>query len=271
MSDELIEFVIDGPTERNGAIPADAFLAKLRAFVTMIYAFERAFTRKDKRQVELEIVDLTRRSPGRVKMKPRPRAKGYSPTPAMEWTFDQLDRLRSGQAIDHTIPQAVIDNIIDLAAHREAKLPEVSIMRAEFNGKAIAIDGALEGHALAIRAKHEANKGTPWRAGVSRGSLFGELRGVMDFEGERQFFIMPPSGPYRVQCVFSEDLRPKMNDHLFKVVRATGFLHYSDASPHPYLLEADAIDGVQPPTGHFKQLRGLFRGLEIDESSGEWA
>lgn len=271
MSDERIEFVIDGPSERNGAIPAEAFLAKLRAFVTMMYAFERAFTHKDKRQIELEIVDLQRKSPGRVSMKAKPRAKGYDPKHAMAWTFDQLGKLQRGEAIDNSIPQSAIDNVIDLARIREAKMPEVSIMRAEFEGQTVEINDALEGFALALRARHDSGSNTPWRAGVSKGSLFGELRGVMDFDGERQFYIQPPSGPYRVQCVFSEDLRPKMNDHLFKVVRASGFLHYNDTSPHPFLLEANAVDGVTPPRGHFKDLKGLFAGLDIEEPSGEWA
>lgn len=270
MSEGRIEFVIDGPTERNGAIPAEAFLAKLRAFITMLYAFERAFTRRDKRQIELEVVDLQRKSPGRVSLKAAPRVQGYDPKPAVSWTFEQLQKLGRGEAVDNSIPQAAIDNVIDLARIRVAKLPEVSVMRAEFDGQSINIDRALESFALALRAKHDVGSNTPWRAGVSKGSLFGELRGVMDFEGEKQFYIQPPSGPYRVQCVFSEELRSKMNDHLFKLVRAGGFLHYNDTSPHPFLLEADSVDGITTTAGHFRDLKGLFSGLTIDEPSGEW-
>jgi hypothetical protein len=270
MADELIEFVIDGSEERHGAIPADAFLAKLRAFITTLYAFDRAFTKRDRRQLDLEIVDLSRSSPGRVAMKARTRAQGYEPNAALEWTFDQIKRIHAGEAIDPTVPREAIDNVIDLASARPAKLPELGVMRARFNGKVIDIDRVLHSRALAIRAQHEELGGVPWRAGMSRGSLIGHLRGVMDFDGERQFFIMPRSGPYRVQCIFPEELRAKMNEHLFQVVRVVGFLHYNGTSPHPYLLEAEAVDGITPPERHFSELRGLFKDDDLPTPEG-WA
>lgn len=102
----------------------------------------------------------------------------------------------------------------------------------------------------------------PWRAGVSKGSLFGELRGVMDLDGERQFYIVPPSGPTRVQCTVSEELRPLVLENLFSVVRVAGFLHYDGTGPHPTLMEAQAIDGISEPDGHFSDLRGLTDAKE---------
>lgn len=271
MSDELIEFVIDGSIERSGAIPADAFLAKLRAFITTLYAFERAFTKKDKRQVELEIVNLSRSSPARVALKARTRTQGYEPEHAVAWTFDQINRIHAGQSVDPAVPQSAIDNVIDLASVRSAKLPELGIVRAKFNGKVIEIDSILHGRALAMRAAHQATEEAPWRAGISKGSLTGQLRGVMDFDGERQFFIMPRSGPFRVQCVFPEQLRTMMNEHLFTTVRVFGFLHYSAAGPHPYLLEADRMEGIASPEKHFRDLRGVFKNDDLPPPSGEWA
>src|SRR5215203_5352560 len=104
MADNLVTFVIDGSQERNGAIPADAFLAKLRTFISTIYAFERAFSKRDKRQLDLEIVDLSRSSPGQVLMRPRARTGGFPVAAALEWSFDQLDRIYNGQPVDPTIP-----------------------------------------------------------------------------------------------------------------------------------------------------------------------
>lgn len=268
--DELVEFVIDGSVERNGAIPADAFIAKLRAFITTIYAFERAFSRKDKRQLDLEIVGLERKSPARVRMKHRAKVQGYDSTPALEWTFSELNKLYNGQPVDPDIPQEAIDNVIELASIRSAKLPALGIIQAKFGAQIIKIDDTLEGRARTIRAAQKINTALPWHAGISRGELFGELRGVMDFDGERRFYIVPPSGPLRVQCVFQEELRAKMQEHLFQTVRATGFLHYDGKSPFPHLLEADKIDGVQAPRKPMRALRGLFKGQDLGDS-GEWA
>jgi hypothetical protein len=100
--------------------------------------------------------------------------------------------------------------------------------------------------------------------------MFGELRGVMDFDGERQFFIIPPSGPSKVQCVFTEELRDKLGDNMFKVVRVAGFLHYDGNSPYPVLMEAAKIERVDAPRGHFSDVRGLFRDMEPPEPLEDW-
>lgn len=265
MSDDLVNFWIDGSEARRGAIPADAFLAKLRAFITTIYAFERSFSKKDKRQIELEIVDLSRNSPARVAMRARTRAPGFPTAEALSWTFDQLNRIYDGRPVDAAVPQSCIDTVVDLAAVRAMRLPELGAMRASYGAATIAIDDTLEARALAVRAERVADDRPPWRPGVSRGSLFGQLRGVMDFEGERQFFILPPSGPSRVQCVFTEELRELMNKNLFKTVRAVGFLHYNGNSPFPVLLEASGLSTVEEPTAHLADIRGIFRDMEPPE------
>lgn len=265
MADDLINFIIDGSSERRGAIPADAFLNKLRQLITTIYSFERVFSDKPKRQIELEIVDLARSSPARVAMRARSQAQGYLPEPPLRWTFDQLDRLYTGRPIDRRIPQPVIDNVIDLASARAARLPEIGLLRVSYGEHAIPIDQTLEDRARAARAQAQAETRPPWRPGVSRGRMFGELRGVMDFSGERQFYIMPPSGPERVQCVFTEELRHRINECLFNVVRVSGFLHYDGNSAFPYLLEAQQIDTVDEPTAHLSDIRGIFRDMEPPE------
>lgn len=270
MAGDLINFVIDGSEERRGAIPVDAFLAKLRAFITTVYAFERAFSRKDKRQIELEIVDLERRSPGRVAMRVRTRDPGFPTEAAMEWTFAQLGRIQRGDPVDSTISRAAIDTVVDLASFRAARLPELGVVRASYGSEVIEINETLEVRALAARAQQVGDERPPWRPGVSRGSMFGELRGVMDFDGERQFFIIPPSGPSKVQCVFTEELRDKLGDNMFKVVRVAGFLHYDGNSPYPVLMEAAKIERVDAPRGHFSDVRGLFRDMEPPEPLEDW-
>ncbi|HVI32061.1 hypothetical protein [Phenylobacterium sp.] len=271
MTDELVSFEIDGSEERRGAIPADAFLAKLRAFITAVYAFERAFSKKEKRQTELEIVDLSRRSPGKVAMRVRTLAPGFPAQEAMAWTFEQFDRIYAGRPVDPAVPQTAIDTVVDLAAVRTARLPQLGLMRASFGQTVISIDKVLEARALAARAALVADDRPPWRPGVSRGSLFGELRGVMDFDGERQFFILPPSGPSRVQCVFTEDLRARVGDNLFKTVRAAGFLHYDGNSPYPVLLEATTLESVPEPASHLSDIRGIFRDMEPPPPLEDWA
>ena len=112
---------------------------------------------------------------------------------------------------------------------------------------------------LVIGARIAIDASAPWHSGVSRGEIFGELREVVDFDGEREFYIVPPSGPSRILCIFQESLRAQVQSRLWTPVRVSGFLHYDGKGPFPHLLEADGIDGVIKPEGHFADMRGAFR------------
>lgn len=269
MDEGLITFVIDGSPERGGAIPAQAFLAKLRVFVTAMYGLDRAFSKRDKTQIELEIVSLSRNSPARLAMRPRSKESGYDAQAATSWGFNQLVRLRGGQTIDPRVSQGTLDSIIDLARFRESKFPELGVVQVVRGDQTLTIDEPLAAQAMLARTAKLEDKVRPWKTGVSHGSLFGELRGVMDFDGERQFFILPPSGPKQVQCTFPERLRAAMTEQLFKSVRAFGYLHYDGSSPFPTLLEADRIEGTVEPTRHFSEMRGMFRGMDADDLLSE--
>jgi len=191
---------------------------------------------------------------------------GYPVAAVMEWSFDQLESIYEGRPIDAAIPQSVVDNIIELATPRVGKVPDLGLVRAEYGDRSVIIDSNLRDKALALRNRTRVSP-LPWKAGISRGALFGELRGVMDLDGERQFFIVPPSGPAKVQCIFPEEMRPDVLARLFTVARVSGFLHYGETGPFPVLLEADRIEGVPLPEGHFSDLRGVFR--DNDTASGD--
>ena len=261
MPDDVITFVIEGVTERNGNVTADVFLAKLRDFIATVHTFERAFTHRDRRLFDLEVVSLERSNPSKVKMKARSRTPAYAPGPALAWTVDQFDRIYTGRPVDQTVPRSAIDAVVELADHAP-RSAGFRVVRVEYESKVIQFDDAMKARALSLRVEQRVEERTTWHAGISKGSLFGELRGVMDIDGERQFYIIPPSGPQQVRCVFSEALRPAMQEHLFGPVRVFGFLRYGEGNPFPYLVEAERIEGVQPPSTHLADMFGAFRGME---------
>lgn len=263
MADELITFVIDGGDARNGAVSASVFADKLKQFVATIYALERVYADTDKRGIDLEVVGLSRKSPSRVAMRVRSKQLGYDAQAAVRWTVDQLEQIRRGQA-DPRVPESVLSNVVNLADYRTDAKAEISLIRAEMGERHVEIDGTLAGQALLARsAAKEAHK-LPWRPGVSKGTVFGELRGVMDFDNSRQFYIIPPSGPERIQCVFPESLRQSMIDNLFGVVRVSGFLHFDGKSAHPQLIEAEGIENQPTPAVHLLDLDGAFPDLEYE-------
>lgn len=269
MDDLLVKLVLEGTVDRHGNIPADVFLAKLRQFIATMYSFDRAFAERGKRAVDLEVVDLKRVNPAIVAFRPRANVGGYDADASIAWTIGQFTRIQSGDGADVSVPQEALDNVIDLSRIREQKMPPLKGVRVEYGDISVSFDTRMEDNALILRTKRHIAPAEIWQAGVSKGSLFGELRGVMDINGERQFFITPPSGAERVQCIFPEDLRVQMNDHLFKVVRVYGYLRYDGRKPTPYLVEAEEIEGQTTRSGakHFSDLLGAFRDYEMPEPS----
>jgi hypothetical protein len=270
MADDLITFVIDGGDARNGNVSASVFAAKFTTFLATMYGLERVFSDASKRQLDLEVVKLSRNSPARIAMRARSKSQGYDAEAAIQWGVEQLERIREGNP-DPRVPESVLSNVVSLADYRTDKTSEIRLMRVEFRGRKIELDSVMSGNAMLARVAAVDANDRPWRAGVSRGSVFGALMGVMDIDGERKFYISPPSGPAQVQCVFPEALRPEMVKNLFGVVRATGLLHYDGKSAHPYLLDADGLEGQVAPTVHLLDLAGAFPDLAHEPFVGEMA
>jgi hypothetical protein len=272
MDDDLLKFVLDGAPDRHGNIPAEVFLAKLRLFITTMYSFDRAFAKKSRKSIELEVVDLKRVNPAIMSFRPKAQVAGYDAAASVSWSIDQFAKIHDNQAADMAVPQDALDNVVELARIRQAKIPLLRGVRVEYRGVVVAFDEKMEGNALALRSTRQITTESLWHSGVSKGSIFGELRGVMDLDGERQFFIAPPSGADKIQCLFPEEMRQDMNDNLFQVVRVHGYLRFDGKRPTPIIVEAERIEGIpaEPTTKHFSDLLGAFREFEAPEN-GEFA
>ncbi len=220
--------------------------------------FERIYTERPKRSSDLNIVDLARENPLVVSMRPTSRQKGYWPRPAYHWGFSQLSKIGLGGSPDPRIPPELLENVYDLAQVD----PGGGVIKtvAQFEESVIDFNGALAAAVRLRRTELVAAMPSPeWFAGVSKGAIVGELRGVTDIDGEREFFLCPPSGPKRVKCVFTEDMRPDMNRLLFKTVRIVGFLYHGGSTPYPTLVEAEAIAEIGDSSDYrMRDLEGMF-------------
>jgi hypothetical protein len=267
--DSLITFVIDGPIERHGAIAAETFVGKVRDFIAMIYAFDRAFSKQSKKTIGLELVDLKRSSPARAYFRARQNTSNVNPIVFFNWTADQLEKIYSGSDVAPEIIDSQLSSLVNLAHKRTQKLPSIAVLQMEYAGRRVDFDETMEARALKLREVRSRKEVLPWYAGVSRGAVFGELRSVSDLGGERTFIICPPIGIDSIQCIFPERLRDAMTQHLFKVVRVRGFLHYNGNIPFPTLIDADEIEGCKESL-HFSELAGLFSNDQLNFGDDEW-
>lgn len=263
MPKNVLTLVLDGSPARNGNIPADVFVAKIRQFITTVYSFDRSYTSRPKRALDLEIFDLRRVNPALVCFNPRPIVSGYNVSTAVGWTMDQLKRLSTNEIADPRVSQDALDNVIDLATVRKTKVPPLSSIRVRYDESEVRLDESIIGHAMAQRQSRRLEVSQIWKAGVSRGSIFGELRAVSDLDGEKTFFIVSPNGR-RTQCVFQEELRQSIQENLWRPVHVFGFLRYDGEHPKPYLIDAERIEPVTLRKGqpHLLDMRGAFKDYD---------
>jgi hypothetical protein len=268
VADDLVVLKLTGADVRNGQIQADAFFAAARKFVATIYFFERIYDSRDRRAIDLNVATLVRENPMYIGFRPSARAKGVAPYPAVHWALEQMETIANGLPADPRVPLELLDNIADLA-DREAE-PQIVALSARMNGAAVEFDERLNIQARRQRTSLVEKMPAPmWRSGVMQGSLLGELRGVTDIDGEREFFLRPPVGPARIKCIFPEEMRKDMNRWLFNVVRLKGLLHYDGLSPHPSIVEAQEIDGAATERPHLLEMRGLFSNSEYPSEPDE--
>lgn len=257
----LVILRLYGLDARNGRVPTDAFTGMIRRFAATIAIFERAYTERRNRSTELNVTSLARENPLVIGLRPEPRVAGYSPTPAMIWTFNEIERIGLGQAPDARVPLEAIDNLIALSDIGDGMREDIAAFSASFNSKRIGFDDGLAKAATAQRKEALARIPAPaWFAGVSKGVLVGELRGVTDLQGEREFFIRKVTGGQSVRCIFPEEMRPEMNRLLFQPVRIEGFLRYDGTGPNAQYVEATSIlDLNESERPHLYDRPGLFR------------
>ena len=252
---------LEGHEGHQGNVLAHAFLSKIYRLIVVLNKLERTFVDSDKRQTDFEITDADKVNPTTITLKPVPRIKAYDPAPAFVWSMEQIRKVSDGLPPDERVRSNIANDLVELATQRN----EYEYKKFWINGytKAVEFDAKfLENAQRLAREKTILEHPTKWHTGVSFGSITGELKAIDDIEGDRQFIIIPPSGSEQITCVFPDHLRGEMGNLVFKMVTVSGLLHYSDISPFPQRVDAQAIEPLlqQAQRKTLSELRGIFSG-----------
>ncbi len=257
--DESTAFTIylEGHEAHRGNVVASAFLAKASKIILVLNRLERTFLDERVRQTDFEIIGADKRNPTTLSLKPVPRSEGYEPSAAFRWGLNQIDLVGRGQEPDERISSDLAFDLHDLASKRG----EFDYRAFWINGFADAVrfDEEYAQNALKVaraRLVREAPDG--WKVGRSFGSVTGELKKVDDLESGHEFVIVPAVGADKITCTFPDELRDRMGQCLFKIVRVSGVLHYGETSPFPYLVNANEIEKIPQRRKTFAQMRGIF-------------
>ncbi len=258
---------LDGHEGHRGNVLAHSFLAKIQRLIIVLNKLERAFADVSVRQTDFEIVDADKYNPTTLSLKPVPRNKGYDPIPAIEWGLAQIETVSNGSSPDKKVSSDIAFDLVKLAT----KDSEFSYRSFWINGRAAPIrfdEEFLRNAERIARDRQKLESPLRWRAGSARGSVVGELKKVDDLEGDNEFVIVPPVGAKRIVCTFSSDLREVMGSYLFKVVKVSGSLHYGEASPFPFRVDATDITEMPRRRKSIRELRGVFSGR--DRTNVDW-
>lgn len=244
-----------------------AYLTKIHRLILVLNKLERAYIDAGQRQTDFEIVGADKRNPTTLSLKPVPKAKAYDPAPALRWGIQQLDAVARGREPDERVRSEIANDLVKLAA----KDSEYGYQAFWVNGHAEAVrfDETFLANALQIAKDRMAEEApSRWRVGITQGAIVGELKKVDDLEVENEFVVVPPVGPEKVVCTFPEHLRGKMGEHLFKIVRVIGNLHYGETSPFPFRVEATDIVSMPKKRKSVTEMKGMFAGQ--DKVTSDW-
>jgi hypothetical protein len=257
---KLVTLTMAGADEHQGHVMARALVEKLDKFLKTFAGFERAYLGVATRQTDFEVVILHHNSPTQIGLNPIPRSRSHIPTPAVVWTLEQWDRIARGEVPDGIVDEDLVDDLAGLA-ERDDKLG-YSSFSISYDEQAIDLNDMAFVNAEKLKLDMRARRPRlPWRAGISAGSLIGELKAVSTEDGDRQIIIVPFYGPGRVLCKFTDDMREQIRSGLFNTVKVSGMMHYGAAGPHPILIEVETIEpfGIADDAPHFIDGAGLFK------------
>jgi hypothetical protein len=261
---------IEGHPGHRGNALAHALVEKLRKLLSALGQAERAYIDKPARQTDYEVVDAGKVNPTHLTLHPIPRRMNYDPIPAFEWTFEQIENVALGKDVDERIDATLARTLSEIA--KKDHEDDYSNLWISVDDEKVVFDDAFRARSEALASrKTEQERPPEWFAGVSHGSIVGDLLQVADIEGERQFVIIPPLGAGSITCTFPESKREAMRKHLFRTVRVIGKLHYRQDSPFPVQVDMEDIEPAstfeEPP--HLLDMRGLFKGLERSSDDAE--
>lgn len=255
------EFTIylDGHEGHQGNVLAHAFIGKVRRLILVLNKLERAYVDSGTRQTDFEIINADKVNPTLLSLRAVPRVKSYNPIPVLNWSLAQIELVGRGKQPDDRLGSDIAYDLVELATrHRETEYKSFwingSLEPVRFN------DDYRENALKVAKQRAKAEAPTSWRVGVSRGSVVGELKKVDDLDADNLFVVVPPVGPPQIVCEFPPHLKEIMGQHLFKIVRVTGHLHYREDSAFPFRVQAITIDQVQKRRKSMRELRGIFAG-----------
>ena len=228
-----VELIVAG--KAPGALPdlpVNGFLDELSALVTALERTDLLVT--GRRSIEWVIADLHRRNPGVVKLRGRSVEVGPPQTArVVPRFFKYAEAIQAGETPPE-LRRLDIEAFLALAKPVDDGTVRTTIRNRT---KSIEIEPAMALNARAALAPRT----------VSVGSLNGKIEGVNIHAGARHLWLYPWVGPTRIQCIFPEDLIPKVGGLLGQWVRVDGAVIYPAGSKQPELIRANDITPLPPP------------------------
>lgn len=265
---------LEGHDGHRGNVLVHSFIAKVQRIVLVLNRLERAYINSRSRHTDFEIVAAEKRNPTMLTLKAVPHIRAYDPKPALHWSIQQIAAVSRGETPDLRVTAEIAKDFVELAT----KDSEHGYRAFWINGHTEAVrfdDNFLSNATAILRARTYIDASQKWHIGTAKGSVVGELKAIDDLDGNRQFFIVPPTGGRPINCTFPDTMRSQIGTHMFQIVKVSGTLHYGESSPFPFHVDA-ADGGIErfPTTERrrtLKEMRGAFSDFERKNLEISWS
>lgn len=254
---------LEGHEGHQGNVLGHAYITKISKLLNVLAKMERAYLAAGQRRTDFEIVGAEKYNPTTITLKPVPRTKNYNPSPAFHWSLDQMEAIGQGREPDERVGSQLARDLADMAKGSN----DSSYKSFWINGHAdkINFDDAYHINALKL-AKQLATQENPvvWFSGKAEGEVVGRLEKIDNYDADHEFVLVPPVGAEKIVCKFPVSMEPEVGKFVFKMVRVSGDLFYSEDSPHPYKvnIREGGITSVKSVNEKrtLRDLRGIFKG-----------
>lgn len=255
MTDYRVTLSLEGDPSEHGDVRLDAFIYELSRFADVAKKAEELVSGGNTQSsIYYRIINLTRSSPATVTLEACPKNPDYDIREIVHAEIvDTMKRLGSGEEIKGRERFYLVDSIKHFVDPIGKKLSKLNI---SIDNNVVYLDEKFKARVEIYVAPEESGR-----------SYFTGMLDAINIHGPNKIFYMYPLvGPYKIQCIFPDNLLHKAKDSLGTRIKVTGQFRYKLNAPYPHCAEVEEID-VFPPDDELPSFVDLL-GVEPELAGG---
>jgi|SRR5579862_1370494 len=253
-----VTLILKGSERDGGDVRLDEFVDELNALKNALVNTERIISKLEKATLFYKVIDLKHESPATITLEAMPINPeiDYSESTLGSF-FNNLNYINTFKKIPEGLDMTSVEAYRNLGIRRKPHIEEIIIRNGS---RQYSIGRHFDQNIVQAIGKDE----------YEDGSIVGKLDSV-NVHNRNRFFVYPEVGASKIECFFSDELRQKVKDALYRKIEVVGKLRYKTWDKFPYGISATDLN-VYPEDEElctFSELLGVAPdatgGLTVNE------